>query len=232
MIGSRGTVLCATAIGVASGAAYARWRRPRQNCCGATEIERAASLPGDELIPDATARNTRAISILAPPDAVWPWLAQMGADRGGFYSYDLLEDLFGLGIHSADVVVDAWQDVHVGDVVYADRRQGGGWYVDEVRPGVALVLQLADLRRGRPVRRTDPAGWEFVWAFVLIDRGDGSTRVLVRESVVFGRRVVRLLMAPVGLVISVMTHRMLLGIKERAELGEAARARGALTSAS
>lgn len=213
LLASRGALL-----GSVAGAAYARWWKPGHDCWGASEAEQRAVLPGDELIPDADARNTRAITIDAPPAAVWPWLAQMGADRGGFYSYDLLEDLAGLGIHSVDVVVDAWQDLRVGDVVYANRRRTAGWFVDEVRPPYALVLQLADLARGRPARRTDPAHWEFVWSFVLIDRGDGTTRLLVRESVVFGKMVARLLMAPFAPVSFVMTRRMLLGIKKRAEV--------------
>ena len=207
----------AAALGAVAGAAYARWWKPRHDCWGASEAEQRAVLPGDDLIPDADARNTRAITVDAVPAAVWPWLAQMGADRGGFYSYDWLEDLAGLGIHSVDVIVDEWQDLHVGDVIYANRRRTAGWFVDEVGPPHALVLQLADLARRRPARRTDPAHWEFVWSFVLVDRGDGTTRLLVRESVVFGSVLTRLLMAPFGPVSFVMTRRMLLGVKERAE---------------
>lgn len=76
---------------------------------------------------------------------MWPWVVQLGADRGGFYSYDRLEDLFGLGIHSADEIVPEWQDLAVGDVVAADARRRGGRYVVRLRPEEALVLKVAVL---------------------------------------------------------------------------------------
>lgn len=203
-------------LGLVAGACYARWLKPRQDRWGATEEEVRAPLPGDELLPDPDAQNTRAITIDAPPGAVWPWLVQIGADKAGFYSYDWLEDAFGLGIHSADRVVEEWQRLEVGDIVYAARNRGGGWYVVDVRPGEALVLQMADLAQGRPLRR-GTAAWEFQWTFALRDLGDGRTRLLVRERVGFSTPTVRLLMAPAGPVSFVMTRRMLLGIKQRVE---------------
>lgn len=203
-------------LGLVAGSCYARWLKPRQDRWGATDDEVRASLPGDELLPDPDAQNTRAITIAAPPAEVWPWLVQLGADRAGFYSYDWLEDLFGLGIHSADRVVDEWQRLEVGDVVYASRNRSGGWYVVDVRPGEALVLQVADLDKGEPLRR-GTAAWAFQWTFALRDLGEGRTRLLVRERVGFSTPTVRLLMAPVGPVSFAMTRRMLLGIKARAE---------------
>lgn len=210
-------VLAAAVASLAAGGAYARWLQPRHDRWGATDGEVAVALPGDELVPDPATQNTRAITIDAPPHEVWPWLAQIGADRAGFYSYDVLEDLFGLGIHSADHIVDEWQDLKEGDVVYASRRRTGGWYVVTVHPGSLLVLQTADLARGRPILRTDPGGWEYLWTFALIDRGDSSTRLLVRERVAFGNRLVRVLMTPAGPVSFLMTRRMLIGIKQRSE---------------
>lgn len=214
----RGFVRVATRALRAS-AAFRRRLESEHTAWRATPTEARATLPGDDVVHEPAARTTRAITIGAAPDAVWPWLLQIGADRGGFYSYDRLENLFGLGVHSADAVVQEWQGLHAGDVVYATRRRSGGWYVDEVDPGRALVLRLADLHRGRPLRRTDPHGWEFAWAFVLNDRGDGTTRLLVRESVAYGSRTTRWLMVPAGPVSLLMTRRMLRGIKERAEQG-------------
>lgn len=203
-------------LGLVAGSCYARWLKPRQERWGATDEEVRAVLPGDDLLADADGQVTRAITIDAPPDAVWPWLVQLGADRAGFYSYDWLEDLFGLGIHSADRVVDEWQRLEVGDVVYAARSRGGGWYVVEIHPGEALVLQMADLDRGTPLRR-GTAAWEFQWTFALRDLDDGRSRLLVRERVGFSTPVVRALMAPLGPVSFVMTRRMLIGIKQRVE---------------
>lgn len=211
-------LLSATAVGGALAVgACARFLTTRHDRWGATDAEVSVDLPSDALVPEPSAQNTRAITIEAPPHEVWPWLAQIGADRGGFYSYDFLENLFGLRIHSADHIVAEWQDVKVGDVVHATRSRTGGWYVVDVQPGQMLALQTADLVRGRPALRTDPHGWEFLWTFVLIDRGDGSTRLLVRERVAVASPLMRLLMTPVGPVSFLMTRRMMLGIKERSE---------------
>lgn len=211
-------LLGSTVVGGAlAGCAYARLLKPRHDRWGASDAEVAVDLSSDSLVPQPSAQNTRAITIEAPPHEVWPWLVQIGADRGGFYSYDFLENLFGLRIHSADHIVEEWQRLKVGDVVYATRSRTGGWYVADVRPERLLALQTADLRRRRPALRTDPGGWEFGWSFVLVDRGDGSTRLLVRERVAVGNPLMRLLMTPVGPVSFLMTRRMMLGIKERAE---------------
>ena len=83
---------------------YPRWRA----WCltwGATPGEAAGALPGDELLPEPGIVSTRAIRVDAPPSAIWPWLVQMGPGRGGAYTYDWIENLFGLGMHSADEVL-------------------------------------------------------------------------------------------------------------------------------
>jgi hypothetical protein len=83
---------------------------------GATAEEAAARLPGDELLEDADGVATRAITIDAPRSAVWPWIAQMGpSPRGGAYTYDWIENLLGLDMHSADLVLPEYQHPHVGD---------------------------------------------------------------------------------------------------------------------
>jgi len=205
------------ALSAAGVAAYRAVVRPWHLRWGATDDEIEARLPGDDLVAEPAQQCTRAISIGCPPEQVWPWVIQLGADRGGFYSYDWLENLFGLGIHSADRIEAAWQQREVGDLVYGDAAGRGFWYVMEVRPGEALVLQVADVDAGRPVRRTDRAGWEFAWTFALRATPEGTTRLLVRERVAFGRPLVRALMAPVGPISFVMTRRTMLGIKSRAE---------------
>lgn len=206
----------AVAVGAAT-VAYRRRVQPWQERWGATDDEVTAALPGDDLLAEPASQITRAVTIDAPPSAVWPWVVQLGADRGGFYSYDWLEDLFGLGIHSADDVVDRWQDLAVGDLVAANRKRTGGWYVVELRPQEALVLQVGDLSAGRPVRRDEQLGWAFQWTFALRPDGPDRTRLLVRERSAFDRRLTRVLMAPIGPVSFVMTRRMLLGIAARAE---------------
>jgi hypothetical protein len=189
----------------------------RQVGWGATDTEGHGPLPGDDLVAEPADQVTRGITIEAPRDLVWPWVVQLGADRGGFYSYDWLENAFGLGIHSAEEIVPEWQQRQVGDLVCANRKGTGGWYVVDLRPNDALVLKMANVKAARPARRADPWSWEFLWTFALQERPDGSTRLLVRERAAFGRRTTRFLMAPISLVSFVMTRKMLLGIKSRAE---------------
>ena len=115
-----------TAVLLAAGA-VAGYVRARQwfTSWGAEPEEIDASLPGDELMADPTMIVTRAITIDAPPEAVWPWLVQMGQGRGGFYSYDWLENLFGLDIHNADRLEPEWQALAVGDQLRAAPASAG-----------------------------------------------------------------------------------------------------------
>lgn len=191
--------------------------RPWQERWGATDDEVIASLPGDDLVAEPASQVTRAVTIAAERADVWPWVVQLGAERGGFYSYDWLENLVGLHIHSADTIVPEWQHRAVGDLVHGNRAGTGGWYVAEVHQGKALVLQMANIERGRPARRDDPWGWEFLWTFALLDGPAGTTRLLVRERAAFARPIARAVMSPVALISFVMTRKMLLGIKARAE---------------
>ena len=96
---------------------YARIREPILTW-GATQAEAAGPLEGDELLPAADGATTRAIDIEAPPADVWPWLAQMGpAPRGGAYTYDWIENLLGLDMHSVDRVLPEYQHPQVGDTI-------------------------------------------------------------------------------------------------------------------
>lgn len=197
--------------------AYRRAFVPWHRRWGATDDEVHEPLPGDELVAEPASQVTRAITVAASPEDIWPWIVQIGADRGGFYSYDWAENLLGLGIHSADTVVGEWQERHVGDLVYADARGQAGWYVMDVRPNDSLVLKVGDVTLGRPCDRQEGAGWEFSWTFAVREGPDGKCRLLVRERVGFRNGLVRLLMAPVGTVSFVMTRKMLRGVKARAE---------------
>jgi hypothetical protein len=198
------------AIGGAA-AAYICFARPRQLRWGATDQESDGSLPGDDLIanPDLTA--TRAITVHTSADQVWPWIAQLGQDRGGFYSYDVLENLVGCDIHSADQIVPEWQAITVGGQVKLHPEVGLDIAV--VEPGRALVL-----RGGVPMGAAPPP-YDFTWAFVLQEQPEGTTRLLVRERYAYTQRWAPLLVEPVAVVAFVMTQRMLRGIRERAERG-------------
>ncbi|MDX6639641.1 MAG: hypothetical protein QOF12_652 [Solirubrobacteraceae bacterium] len=177
---------------------------------GATRAEAGSRLPGDELLEDAAMVSTRAISIDAPASAVWPWLVQMGVGRGGAYTYDWIERLLGLDMHSADEVIHELQDVHVGDLL-------------PMAPGASgLRVEIADPERVFTLRSEDG---RWVWSFVLTEL-EGSTRLVSRNRAPAPRsateRIAGLIMEPGSLV---MERKMLIGIKCRAEQPAQKRAR-------
>jgi hypothetical protein len=187
---------------------YALLRKPVLTW-GATEAEASSPLPGDDLIASADLASTRAITVRVAADQVWPWIAQLGQGRAGFYSYDLLENLVGCDIHSADRIAPEWQDVTVGSEVRLAPKVA--LTVAALEPGRALVL-----RGGILIGKTAPP-YDFTWAFALRDQPDGTTRLLVRERYRYLRSWTCLLVEPVEAVSFVMSHKMLRGIRDRAE---------------
>ena len=181
--------------GSAAAALYAAAGRSRMLSWGATAEESRAPLPGDELVPDPGSQSTRAVTIEAPVEEVWPWLAQVGQDRGGFYSYEWLENLAGCRMHNADELHPEWQRRAVGETVLLHHLHG-------------LPVSLFE-----PQRVLGLAGWG---SFVLEPAGDGRCRLIARG------RTPRGLAALFGVVLMeiphfVMERKMLLGVKTRAE---------------
>ena len=171
---------------------------------GARDDEGAAKLPGDELLPDAGLVTTRTLTIDAPPSAIWPWLVQMGSGRGGAYTYDWIENLLGLNMHSASEILPQYQHLQVGD----ELPMGPG------RPG--MTVEVLDPARTLAVRVADQ---NWVWIFALVPEGE-STRLISRNRIAtaalapVGRLFYTMFMEPGSLV---MERKMLLGIKQRAE---------------
>jgi len=178
---------------------YALLRRPILTW-GASEAEAASRLPGDELLEDADGISTRTIEIDAPAADVWPWLAQMGpSPRGGAYTYDWIENLLGLNMHSADRVLPEFQHPEIGEVIGfgANRMR-----LEQVKPEHVLAW------------RSEDGNW--VWTFVLVEH-DGNTRLISRNRFrlpTLAARIGTLPMEPGSLV---MERKMLRGIKQRAE---------------
>jgi hypothetical protein len=167
---------------------------------GATGSEASARLPGDELLEDPDGCSTRAIDIGAPAWAVWPWLAQMGpAPRGGAYTYDWIQNLLGLNMHSADHVLPEFQHPQIGDTIgFGPNRMR----LERVEPNQVLAW------------RSEDGNW--VWAFVLHEH-DGQTRLISRNRFRLPTLPVRLGMLPMEPASLVMERKMLRGIKTRAE---------------
>jgi hypothetical protein len=178
---------------------YLRYLRRPVLTWGA-DAEADARLPGDELLENADGVATRAIEVDAPPSAVWPWIAQMGpAPRGGAYTYDWIENLLGLDMHSADEVLPDFQHPEVGDTIGYGRNR---MRVERVDPEHVLAW------------RSEDGNW--VWTFVLEPR-DGGTRLVSRNRFRLPTLAARLGMLPMEPASLVMERKMLLGIKERAE---------------
>lgn len=179
---------------------------------GATKGEREKFLPGDELVPVANMQTTKGITIEAGPDAIYPWLLQIGVDRGGMYSYDRLENLFGLNVHTVDEIVPAYQAVQVGDFWRFTPKDyvlnpGPGLYVRELQPNRAVLLCFG--LESKP----EEACFD-TWQFVLGPQDDGSTRLLLRSRMAIPQEV------PIKLtyfVQFIMERKMLLEIRARAE---------------
>jgi hypothetical protein len=194
----------AAAAAVAVAVAYSPPARRWYLTWGATGDEANGPLPGDDLLADPELQSTRAVTIGAPPAAVWPWLVQMGSGRGGAYTYDWIENLFGLCMHSADQILPQFQRLAVGDVLPVGPN-GPGMRVEICEPERTLAF------------RSEDGTW--VWTFQLRPEGLG-TRLISRNRIIspdasgMTRLVNRVVMEPGSLI---MERKMLLGIKERAE---------------
>jgi hypothetical protein len=185
---------------VAFGLVYARFLRKPILAWGATDEEASARFPGDELLEDADGVATRAINIHTPASRVWPWIAQMGpSPRGGAYTYDWIENLLGLDMHSAHRILSEFQHPRVGDTIgYGSNLMRA----ERVEPEHVLAW------------RSEDGNW--VWTFVLTEDG-GSTRLISRNRFrlpTLGARIGMIPMEPASLL---MERKMLRGIKMRAE---------------
>jgi len=200
-------------------------------------------LPGDDLVPEPSVVETRSLVIDAAPAAVWPWLVQMGYERGGWYSYDRL-DMKG---SSAREIKPELQSLDVGDIV--PTHPEGGFVAKVVDGGKALVLYLdteelarqdeeaaiierdgnddptqAGLQLARTMGDSTMPDFEFSWAFVLEPEPDGKTRLIERFRVrtVATGLAPRLGMPLMGYGVFAMARKQMLGIKERAEASPSA----------
>jgi hypothetical protein len=182
------------------------WRRR----WGSSEEERALELPGDEFVPEPQWSYNHAVSINAPRATVWPWLVQLGQGRGGFYTYEGLENLVGCQIHNVMVIRPELQRLQVGDTIVTHGRSGFGPPVTLLEPERALVL-------GGP---PNDKGSRSTWAFHLLDGPDGTTRLLERGRGVAGKGALEklafgpYLLDPIGFV---MSKKMLRRIKKLSE---------------
>ncbi len=194
--------LLALAVGCAAPVLCAPLIRPRMLTWGATPDESTRGYPGDELVPDPDGGATMATTLLAPPERVWPWLVQMGGGRGGWYSWDWVDNK---GEPSADRIVPEWQSLEVGRQL---RGPTNRWIVVVVEPNRTLVLQSSyELPSGQsfdPQSGPRPRVWvEGIWGFHLRPDPGGRTRLVIRTRSQ-GRP--RLFTRPFGLLVGEPVH--------------------------
>lgn len=208
------------AVAAITTAVYVFAVRPWHLRWGATDEEVRMRLPGDELVPNPRINATHAITIRASAANVWPWLAQIGQGRGGFYSYDWIENVMGLNIHSADRIIPEFQHLEVGSTI---PLAPGGFDIPvaAVEPGRVLVLH-GDTRSGNAPVALQMKPGEYMntsWTFYLDGRADGTTRLIERFRADYNPSPQNTLFYRVFLEPGafLMERKMLLGIKERAE---------------
>ena len=189
---------------------------------GATDVEISRSLPGDELVPHNKWGYTHAITIRASAAEIWPWLAQIGQGRGGFYGYEFLENLIGCNIHNADRIIPEFQHLDVGDEIRHHPKLPY-YEVAVVEPSRVLVLHTGidsktinttEFNNSMPKKYVNAI---YIW--FLDELGNGDTRIIARGR--YGYRGFRnalgnsrFLLEPISFTTS---RKMLLGIKIRAE---------------
>ncbi len=180
---------------------------------GATKAECQMPLPGDTLVADPAIQTTEAVYIDAPVSAVWPWLLQMGQDRGGFYGFEGLKNLAGLRHCDADRIHPEWQQLAVEDAV---RLAPEGWMglpdgvtltVADIAPEKFLVLGAAQADQR----------WNAVWSFHVQPHWEDRVRLLTRTRVALRHPGEVFAMELVRPVLALGTRGLLLGIKHRVE---------------
>jgi hypothetical protein len=171
---------------------------------GTTPAERAASLPGDDLVANPAKVMNHAVIVKAAPEKIYPWLLQIGADKAGMYSYTWLERLVGCKMAKDEVIRPDWQNLKEGDLMKmcAGDFAPPPYIVARILPNQSVIFGHKDGDK-----------WMESWQFVLVPQADGTTRLLTRTSTnmvggaweVFNR------------VAFVMERKMLLTLKHLAE---------------
>lgn len=181
---------------------YFKVVRPWTMRWGATNEEVGRSLPGDSIVEKADFNATRAITIDAPPEHIWPWLVQIGSGRAGWYTYDWIDNA---RVPSADVIVPELQHLDVGDLV-------------PMVSGKDIGVWVKELERERRMLWWDRKG-EYSWEWKLDPVDENSTRLITRLRATFPPvltpKMLYAVVASTGDI--VMIRKALRGIKARAE---------------
>ncbi|AKK27325.1 SRPBCC family protein [Mycobacterium sp. EPa45] len=180
---------------------------------GTTKDECSMPLPGDDLVGQPAVVTTEGVTINRPPEAVWPWLIQIGQDRAGLYGYEKLQALTGLTHHVADRIHPEWQHLSEGETVRLAPR---GWC--GLKDGIVVTVVDVDAERSIVLRTAGSDNfWDAVWSLNVIPWGDDRTRLLIRTRVPLRQPGAVLGAELTSPARAFMTRAMLRGLKERAE---------------
>lgn len=192
-------------MGVIAAVAFAWVVRPWYMRWGASDAEVAAALPGDEYVPSPRTLTTKAVTIQASPEQIFPWLVQMGADKGGWYSHASIEGLLNCPIVNADRLHPEWQTVSVGDPVKMCPGEFGP------PPYTVVAFEKDHFMIWGHLEADD--SWNDVYQFVLQPAGNGETRLVFRSR----SNSVGLIWGVLEPGFFIMESGMLQGIKQRVE---------------
>jgi hypothetical protein len=188
---------------------------------GSTEEELSRKLPGDDLIDNINGGCNQAITIKAALTDVWPWIVQLGQNKGGFYTYELLENITGCKIRNADVIIPEFQDMAVGDKVMMHPTMAP-LIVIAIDPGKSFTTRLRynmeNYETLDPSEPLPPKYHDGTWLFYLEATLEGGTRLITRVTHVWNQsKMNRFLFGLMGIIEMVMNRKMLKGIRKRAE---------------
>ena len=187
--------------------------RPKILRKGATKNEARRKFAGDEIIPRKPFRSTMAVNLNAPPEDIWPWLVQVGWRKAAFYSYNIMESLFGMDLHNADRIHPEWQDLNVGDTMWMSHPRRKKLFpvtrVEKLKSPEELVFAIY----GPDDPDTKPSG---AWSFILEPIDENKTRFFSRLQVApsstTGKLIFYFFMEPAHVI---MQQGMFEGLKKR-----------------
>ena len=171
---------------------------------GATDDEVATSFPGDDLLAEPASFLNRAVTVHATPEEIYPWIVQLGADKGGMYSYARLEALLRCSQVNADSIHPEWQQLEVGNEMKmcATDPAPPPYIIAQIVPDESIVMG-----------HKENGEWVDVWAFIIVPQRDGTSRLMTRTRT----NAVGGFWTVIHPGVFIMERGMLLGIKERAE---------------
>ncbi len=171
---------------------------------GATDAEIAATYPGDELLAQPASFVNRAITIKASPEQIYPWIVQLDANKGGWYSYTWMEGMIGCSMVNADRIHPEWQNLQVGDKVNMCKKEPAPppYLVAQIHPNRAIVLG-----------HQEDGKWVDVYMFVIVPQQDGTSRLILRTRT----NAVGGFWTVIHPGVFIMERGLLFGVKQRAE---------------